>query len=145
MPKTRTILGALALLTGTLLAGASPAAAEMTARDCNYAVSGWSNAKVCVTITYHQPTASQYEIDKVKVEATDIADTKRVEFTVFLWNGNDEAKWQRDGTLNPSNGWDLTYTPNSLRVGTSGPYVTCWGNAYFDAGGTGFFSAAADL
>lgn len=137
------IAGALALA-ASLLVGISPAHAEMTARGCDWGVSGWSSAKVCVTVTYFQPTASKYEITRVRVEATDIADTKRVEYGLNLWNNAENIVWQRDGTLNQSNGWDKVYTPDGLRVSTNSA-MTCWGNAYFDVGGAGFFTAAANL
>lgn len=144
----RTIAAALAatvLSIAGLTAVASPASAARESRACDWGPSGWDTAQVCVTVTYFQPTASQYEITKVKVEANSVGDVKRVDFTLLLWNGADEVKWQRDGTLNSSNGWDKVYTPDSLRVGTNGSRMGCWGNIYYDAGGAGFFAADADL
>lgn len=148
MPKTRNTLAATVLALGATFLTGTPAQAAMTSTGCDTAVSGWSNVKVCITITYHQPTASKYQIDKVKVEALSYGDTKRVEFSLILWDDGEAPGWDRlDQKLNADNGWDKVYTPNSLYVTTAGndDSITCWGNAYFDAGGSSFYATGASL
>jgi hypothetical protein len=149
MPKIRHLIAtAVVALTAPFLVGVAPAHADMVSKGCDYAVSGWSNAKVCITVTYHQPTASKYQIDKVKVEAFDIADTKRVDFSLILWDDDAAPGWDRlDQKLNADNGWDKVYTPTDLYVTVAGNNdgISCWGNAFFDAGGSGFFSTGAAI
>jgi hypothetical protein len=146
MPKIRTLIAGFTIaLVGALLTGVSPAHAEMTAQDCKWAPSGWDTAQVCVRVTYFQPNASQYEITRVKVWANSTGDVNRVDFSLILWNDDNQSKWDRTSTLDADNNWDKVYTPDGVRTSVTGSTMTCWGTVYYKQAGSAGFAAGAQL